>query len=103
MVFAWSSRWCWSPIFSDLPCRCEIPCDLSSSWPAPFAAILCNVIRILPTVCLYGHYGSDSVVGQRFHDYSGWLMLPISFLILLGIIAALRWAMVPVMRYTLAS
>jgi exosortase len=70
---------------------------------SPLAAIVCNVIRILPTVCLYGHYGSDSVVGQRFHDYSGWLMLPISFLILLGIIAALRWAMVPVMRYTLAS
>ena len=30
-------------------------------------------------------------------------MLPISFLILLGIIKVLRWAMVPVMKYTLAS
>ena len=67
---------------------------------SPFAAILCNVIRILPTVWLYGH---SEASGQIFHDYSGWLMLPISFLILLGIIAALRWAMVPVMRYTLAS
>lgn len=70
---------------------------------SPLAAILCNVIRILPIVWLYGHYGSNSIIGQRFHDYSGWLMLPISFLILLGIIATLRWAMVPVMRYTLAS
>ena len=67
---------------------------------SPFAAILCNVIRILPTVWLYGH---SEHAGRLFHDYSGWLMLPISFLILLGIIAALRWAMVPVMRYTLAS
>lgn len=67
---------------------------------SPFAAILCNVIRILPTVWLYGH--SDRA-GKLFHDYSGWLMLPISFLILLGIIRALRWAMVPVMRYTLAA
>lgn len=67
---------------------------------SPFAAILCNVIRILPTVLLYGQ---SQEVGKVFHDYSGWLMLPISFLILLGIIAALRWAMVPVMRYTLAS
>jgi exosortase len=70
---------------------------------SPLVAIACNVIRILPTVCLNGHYGSDSIIGQRFHDYSGWVMLPISFLILLGIIAALRWAMLPVMRYTLAS
>ena len=67
---------------------------------SPFAAILCNVIRILPTVWLYGQ---SEHAGRVFHDYSGWLMLPISFLILLGIIAALRWAMVPVMRYTLAS
>ncbi|HSZ56344.1 MAG TPA: exosortase/archaeosortase family protein [Tepidisphaeraceae bacterium] len=67
---------------------------------SPFAAILCNVARILPTVWLYGH---SKQAGEVFHDYSGWLMLPISFLILLVIIAALRWAMVPVMRYTLAS
>ena len=67
---------------------------------SPFAAILCNVVRILPTVWLYGRPGD---AGKVFHDYSGWLMLPISFLILLGIIRALRWAMVPVMRYTLAS
>ena len=30
-------------------------------------------------------------------------MLPISFLLLLGVIGALRWALIPVMRYTLAS
>jgi hypothetical protein len=30
-------------------------------------------------------------------------MLPISFLILLAIIMTLRWAMIPVMKYTLAS
>jgi exosortase len=67
---------------------------------SPLAAILCNVVRIIPTVWLYGH---SKTAGATFHDYSGWLMLPISFLILLGIIAALRWAMLPVMRYTLAS
>ena len=67
---------------------------------SPLAAIACNVVRIIPTVWLYGH---SQTAGATFHDYSGWLMLPISFLILLGIIAALRWAMLPVMRYTLAS
>jgi hypothetical protein len=30
-------------------------------------------------------------------------MVPLAFLILLGIIKVLRWAMLPVMRYTLAS
>jgi hypothetical protein len=29
-------------------------------------------------------------------------MLPVSFLILLGIIKLLRWSMVPVMKYSLA-
>lgn len=30
-------------------------------------------------------------------------MLPIALLMLLGVIRLLRWAMIPVMRYTLAS
>jgi exosortase len=68
---------------------------------SPLAAIFCNVVRILPTIWLYGFQSKR--VGDLFHDYSGWLMLPISFLILLGIIKMLRWAMIPVMRYTLAS
>jgi exosortase len=68
---------------------------------SPVAAIFCNVVRIVPTVWIYGRYPSH--VGDIFHEYSGWLMLPIAFLILLGIIRVLRWAMIPVMRYTLAS
>jgi exosortase len=67
---------------------------------SPFAAMACNVVRILPTVWLYGR---SMRAGDIFHHYSGWLMLPISFLILLGVIGALKWAMVPVMRYSLAS
>jgi exosortase len=73
---------------------------------SPLSAIFCNVVRIVPNVCLYGYFPSDDPdrsVGKLFHDYSGWLMLPVSFLILLGIIKVLRWAMVPVMKYTLAS
>jgi exosortase len=76
------------------------PVRIAILLASPFAAILCNVIRILPTVWMYGR---SEHAGKVFHDYSGWLMLPISFLVLLGIIGALRWAMVPVMRYTLAS
>lgn len=68
---------------------------------SPFAAILCNLIRIMPTVWLYGN--APRGVARAFHDYSGWLMLPIALLMLLGIIRLLRWAMIPVMRYTLAT
>ncbi|MDB5357200.1 MAG: hypothetical protein JWN24_3653 [Phycisphaerales bacterium] len=68
---------------------------------SPIAIILCNVLRILPNIWICGYYSKH--VGEVFHSYSGWLMLPISFLMLLGIIRVLRWAMIPVMRYTLAS
>ena len=68
---------------------------------SPLSAIFCNVVRILPTVWVYSRY--DDEVGLKFHDVSGWLMLPIAFLLLLGIIKMLDWALVPVRRYTLAS
>ena len=68
---------------------------------SPLSAIFCNVVRILPTVWVYSRYDDD--VGLKFHDVSGWLMLPIAFLLLLGIIKMLDWALVPVRRYTLAS
>jgi exosortase len=68
---------------------------------SPLIAICCNVLRILPTVWLYGYH--SKAAGDEFHQWSGWPMLPISFLILLAIIKTLRWAMIPVMKYTLAS
>lgn len=68
---------------------------------SPLVTILCNVVRILPTIWIYGY--REKHVGELFHSYSGWLMLPISFLMLLGVIKVLRWAMIPVMKYTLAS
>jgi exosortase len=68
---------------------------------SPLSAIFCNVVRILPTIWVYSHHTDD--VGRKFHDYSGWLMLPIAFLLLLGIIKMLDWALIPVRRYTLAS
>jgi len=68
---------------------------------SPLATIFCNLLRILPTAWLHG-YRSESTA-LAFHDTAGWLMLPVAFLLLLGIIKVLRWAMIPVMRYTLAS
>ncbi len=67
---------------------------------SPLAAIGCNVIRLAVTVFLYGNAGE--ALADRFHDISGWLMLPLAFLLLMLIIKALRWALIPVGRFTLA-
>ena len=67
---------------------------------SPLSAIFCNVIRLLPTVWLYGYYPNN--VAEKFHDVSGWLMLPVAFVILMAIIRLLRWALIPVAPYTLA-
>jgi exosortase/archaeosortase family protein len=67
---------------------------------SPVAALGCNVIRLLPTVVLYGY--ADESLADSFHDISGWLMVPLAFCALLGLFALLRWALIPVTRFTLA-
>ena len=67
---------------------------------SPISAILCNVIRLVPTVWTFGFVSEEA--GMRMHDIGGWVMLPIAFLLLLGVMRVLRWALVPVYRYTLA-
>jgi len=66
---------------------------------SPLSAVVCNVIRLVPTLWIYGYYNAWA---KGFHDVSGWLMLPLAFLLLMGIIRALRWALVPVQVFTLA-
>jgi exosortase len=70
---------------------------------SPLLGIVCNVIRTLPTIWLFGHYGADGVIPHKFHDLSGWGMNILAFLLLLGIIKLLKWAMLPVTRFPLAS
>lgn len=75
---------------------------------SPIVAIACNVARTVPTIWLAGNArrispenGQD--LYRLFHDYGGWIMLPVAFLLLLALIRVLKWAMVPIQRYTLAS
>lgn len=68
---------------------------------SPIAALVCNIIRTLPTVLIYGY--STPRVGDLFHDYSGWAMLPLAFAMLYVLIRTLRWAHLPIQRFTLAS
>ena len=67
---------------------------------SPLSAIICNVIRMVPTLWLYGY--SSKRVADSFHDAAGWIMLGVAFLMLMGIVRVLRWALVPVNNYTLA-
>lgn len=69
------------------------------SLATPVSAIACNVIRLIPTVWFYGYYPD---MAEQFHDLSAWPMLLASFLLLLGILRLLRWALVPVTQYSLA-
>jgi exosortase len=63
---------------------------------SPVAAVLCNILRVVPTVVIHGHY--PDTFGKTFHDLAGWGMLVLSFLMLAGFIRLLRWAEVPVMQ-----
>lgn len=74
----------------------------------PISALGCNVLRMIPTVWLYGRKDqpllgvSGERVAETFHDAAGWIMLVVAFLLLMGIIKMLRWALLPVTPYTLA-
>ena len=67
---------------------------------SPIIAIVCNIIRVVPTVVVIGHY--PDAVGTLFHDFSAWVMLGVAFAILLGLVRLLDWAEVPVMQRQVA-
>jgi exosortase len=67
---------------------------------SPLAAIFCNVVRVLPTIWMYGY---EPQYAEIFHNIAGWAMLPLAFMMLYSIIKVLQWAMIPVNEYTLAS
>ena len=68
---------------------------------SPVTAIVCNVIRLVPTIWVFGHTTPERA--EVFHDISGWVMLIVAFLGLTSIVRLLRWAMVPVSPFTLAA
>ena len=68
---------------------------------SPVAGIACNLVRLVPTVWFYGNMPPN--IAELFHDVSGWAMLVVAFLLLMAIISLLRWALVPVSQFTLAS
>lgn len=70
---------------------------------SPVVALVCNVLRVMPLVWLQGQSELGQRWGNALHEHSGWIMVPLAFLVLLGLIRLLRWAMVPIWRFPLAS
>ena len=44
-------------------------------------AILANVLRLVPTVWMFGHKSIDAA--EKFHTMSGWAMTILAFLLLM--------------------
>lgn len=50
---------------------------------SPVVAIIANVLRLVPTIWMFGHFSSETA--ERFHDAAGWVMTVLSFLLLMGL------------------
>ena len=68
---------------------------------SPAVALLCNVIRLGPTVLLYGYSTRD--VASIFHDMSGWAVLGVALFILWLMLRTLRWLEFPIEPYAAAK
>jgi exosortase/archaeosortase family protein len=63
---------------------------------SPLVAIAANVVRLVPTVWIFGHFSRDTA--EAFHTISGWFMLAVSFAFLVGAFKAMEAAGMPVMQ-----
>jgi exosortase len=64
---------------------------------SPFIALLCNIIRLVPTGLAYA-YSSESLAIE-LHDVAGWLMLPVAIVMLFGLVRFMRWLDLPVFTW----
>lgn len=62
----------------------------------PLLALLCNVIRLVPTVWVYGNHEAETA--EAFHDLAGWAVLFVGYFLLTGLTAAFDAAGLPVYR-----
>jgi hypothetical protein len=53
----------------------------------------------MPTTLIFGYGSVDHA--RVFHDVAGWLMLPLSVLMLLGVVRLIRWLELPVTSFRL--
>ena len=70
---------------------------------SPLVCLLCNVVRTIPVIWLYGRFGEDSAVPTATHAALNWLMPAVAFLLLYGVLTVMRWAVLPTDHYRLAG
>ncbi|HEX7009036.1 MAG TPA: exosortase/archaeosortase family protein [Phycisphaeraceae bacterium] len=63
---------------------------------SPLCAIVCNVVRLVPTVWVYGR--APQPLADSFHELSGWAMIFVAFLLVMGVLRLLQWTQLPVMQ-----
>lgn len=63
-------------------------------------AIICNVIRLVPTAIAYGYFPDSAPL---IHDIGGWLMIPLAVWILLQLIRLAAWIDLPIGRWRLVG
>ena len=63
---------------------------------SPLLALVCNVIRLVPTVWAYGALDAESA--HAFHDLAGWVVLFVGYGLLTGVPVALEALGLPVWR-----
>ncbi len=82
----------------------SVPLKLSSRLLllaiSPVVALLCNVIRLVPTSLIYGYGTAHSA--EWFHTWTGWLMIPIALAALVALLKLFRWLEFPVIPLRLA-
>jgi exosortase len=61
---------------------------------SPAVALLVNILRLIPTVLLYGY--TNEGTADLFHEISGWAVLGLAVGILWGILSILRWLEIPI-------
>jgi exosortase len=79
----------------------KLPTRLVLLALSPVVAMVCNVIRLVPTSLIFGYGRMETA--QVFHDWAGWVMLPLALIVLVGVLKTIRWLEFPTSRYRLVS
>jgi exosortase len=68
---------------------------------APLVAVIFNIVRLVPTVWLYGN--APNHLADVFHDLAGWGMLFVAMFTVIGLLHLLSQLRLPVYRVPLAA
>lgn len=73
------------------------PARVALVLASPVIAIVCNVVRLVPTALAYAY--ASAAEAEWFHDLAGWLMLPLAIVLLFALIRFMRWLDLPVFTW----